>query len=340
MANDFPLRNRLKEVVQAFDSSSILVIGDIMLDQFVWGEVSRISPEAPVPVVNVQDETFLLGGAANVANNLRSLGAGAYLSGIIGDDSHGRVLLDLAVKNHIGTEGIIQARRPTTLKTRIVARGQQVVRVDREERKQPSPDSMKALLSAISKILTGCRCVIISDYDKGVISRPLMEFLAEEASVRNVPLLADPKPSNYILYRGVTIVTPNEKEAREMTGIRLDEAGNLAKAAAKIAENLSAKGVLITRGPRGMALWQEDRGLFSIPTMAREVFDVTGAGDTVISVLALGLAGGLKMCEAAYLANIAAGIVVGKVGTAAVSREELLSAIDRAPDIKLTASAG
>ena len=306
-----------------------------MLDQFVWGEVSRISPEAPVPVVNVQKETFLLGGAANVANNLRRLGAGTMLSGIIGQDPFGETLQELAGEMLIDIRGLIKTSRPTTLKTRIVARGQQVVRVDRERRRQPSAVTLEALINRLGALLEECRCVIISDYDKGVISADLMSFVRKEAAKRDIFLLVDPKPSNYMLYRGASVVTPNEKEARAMSGLQIAHEGDIVKAAAEIGATLGAGGVLITRGARGMALWQEERGMFSIPTMAREVFDVTGAGDTVISVLALGLAAGLRMCEAAYLANIAAGIVVGKVGTAAVDRDELMKGIETAPCVEL-----
>ncbi len=329
MQADSGLKARLRDAVEAFPESSILVIGDIMLDQFVWGEVSRISPEAPVPVVSVQEETFLLGGAANVANNLKSLGAGTLLSGVVGPDSYGDVLLDLARGSGIDTAGIVKATRPTTLKTRIVARGQQVVRVDREERQVLSSSAVQALISRIRELLPKCRCVIVSDYHKGVVSSVLMGALAEETAGRGIHLLVDPKPANYSLYKGVTLITPNQKEAMAMAGIRISGEDEVERAAMEIGGTLDAKGVLITRGARGMTLWQADRGLFSIPTMAREVFDVTGAGDTVISALALGLAAGLRMCEAAYLANIAAGIVVGKVGTAVAERRELLDSIDR-----------
>ncbi len=338
MGSDLALRQRLKEAVDAFSSSSILVVGDIMLDQFVWGEVSRISPEAPVPVVNVQDETFLLGGAANVANNLKTLGAGTSLSGIIGDDSFGHVLRGLAVQNRIDVRAVIETRRPTTLKTRIVARGQQVVRVDRERNGPPSRSTIEALITRLRNAIQECQCVIVSDYDKGVISSEIMTFLSSFARQHDIALLVDPKPSNFKLYKGVTVITPNEKEAQAMSGLEMSGAKEIERAASKIARSLGVKGVLITRGAHGMALWQEERGMFSIPTMAKEVFDVTGAGDTVISVLALGLATGLKMCEAAYLANIAAGIVVGKIGTAAVERQELLSAIDKAPCKQLEVS--
>ncbi len=327
------IRERLSAAVKDFSSTTIMVVGDIMLDQFVWGEVSRISPEAPVPVVNVERETFLLGGAANVANNLRSLGANAVLSGITGDDHHADVLNKLAKENGINTMGIIKTERPTTLKTRIVARGQQVVRVDREETGPVSQEALALLMDSIGSMLAECRCIIVSDYDKGVISKKIMTFLTKEASAGQKFLLVDPKPSNALLYRNATVITPNEKEAMEMSGAKPpSDDKTVRKAAVKIADSLNAKGILITRGNKGMALWQPKKGMFTIPTMAKEVFDVTGAGDTVISTLALGLASGLKMCEAAYLANLAAGIVVGKVGTAAVGREELLAAIDKTTD--------
>ncbi len=330
MASDPELKERLSAAVASFSSLSILVVGDIMLDQFVWGEVCRISPEAPVPVVNVQDETFLLGGAANVANNLRTLGAKACLSGIVGDDSFGEILRSLAQHNHIDTQAMVETSRPTTLKTRIVARGQQVVRVDRERSHKASKATSDALISNMEGILDRCQCIIISDYNKGVVSKEVMAFLSSKAEEGGLPLLVDPKPQNYQLYRGLSVITPNEKEAKQMSGLEVGREEDLVRVAEEIAAGTGAKGVLITRGAKGMALWQADGRMFSIPTMAKEVFDVTGAGDTVISVVALGLAAGLGMCEAAYLANIAAGIVVGKVGTAAVDREELLDAIQQA----------
>ncbi len=317
----------IESALEKFSIARVLVLGDIMLDQFVWGEVSRISPEAPVPVVDVQKETMLLGGAANVANNLRALGARCGLAGIIGQDAHGEIVRSLAQQQEIDVSCLIPSRRPTTLKTRIVARGQQVVRVDRESRTDLSGNTAERLVSAVCKALPEIDIVIVSDYNKGVVSKKVMQGIWEAASVHNVPVLVDPKPDNAHLYRGVTLLTPNNLEAEIMAGIRIETDQDVERAAGLIGDKLSASGVLITRGPKGMALWQRKRGIFSIPTAAREVFDVTGAGDTVISTAALGLVSGLDMRQAAWLANLAAGIVVGKVGTATVSVQEIRHAM-------------
>ena len=326
------LKKRLLEAVSSFPGKRVLVVGDVMLDQFVWGEVSRISPEAPVPVVQVEKESFLLGGAANVANNLRSLDASPALSGVIGKDAFGEKIVQLCNKKGIRTSAMVtDPERPTTLKTRIVARGQQVVRVDREEADALSDKVVSTLKAHLKDDLDDSHAVIISDYNKGVVCRDIMEFLVDHSGRNTVPCLVDPKPVNADLYRGATVITPNEKEAEAISSLSIKGDKALEKAAKAIAQELSLQIVLITRGPEGMALWQKDKGLFTIPTMAREVFDVTGAGDTVISLMALGITSGLSPCESAFLANLAAGIVVGKVGTATVTRAELETAIRRAP---------
>ncbi len=330
------VKNKLLQKIEEFSEAKILVLGDIMLDQFVWGEVSRISPEAPVPIVQVERESFLLGGAANVANNLRSLNAEVILSGVIGSDNFGSFLLDLCNKDGIDPSGIIQdSDRPTTLKTRIIARSQQVVRVDREDPKELSNESFNELKTRLLKLIDDCEAIIISDYNKGVITKKLIKFVMEKATSQKIPVLIDPKPSNACSYLSATVITPNKKEAEELSGIKIDSEENVYACAERLAEKFSLQAVLLTRGPEGMDLWQRNKGLFSIPTMAREVFDVTGAGDTVISLFALGIVSGLSFCEAAYLSNLAAGIVVGKVGTATVTKKELVLAVKNSPEIKI-----
>ncbi len=299
-----------------------------MLDRFVWGEVSRISPEAPVPVVHVQKETMLLGGAANVAANIRAMDGNCMLGGMIGSDDDGRQLLSLARSRNIDISAIIQDHGPTTVKTRIVARGQQVVRVDREKIRRPSGEILEKLSSAFEKHASEADCVIVSDYAKGVISHDTMTSLVQAALQAGTPVLVDPKPSNMDMYHNVTMLTPNSIEAREMTGMEIEDDTSLSSAAKRIMSNLNAGAVLITRGAQGMGLMQKGRELFTVPTMAREVFDVTGAGDTVIATFAMGIANGLEMTEAAWLANVAAGIVVGKVGTATAGSRELLEALE------------
>ncbi len=317
----------LLDALKSAPAKHVLVVGDLMVDQFVWGEVSRISPEAPVPVVEVQNETLLLGGAANVANNLQDLGAQVTLCGVLGRDEMGQTFQELAKLRGIDCQAVVLDGRPTILKTRIIARGQQVVRVDREGERSLDPSHGMALLEVAEKAAMEADAVVVSDYAKGVVSRPLMQLLALVAEKRGIPLFLDPKPSNLGLYRGISVVTPNEKEAEAMAGTTFSSGASIEEIAEKISEATLAEGVLITRGKHGMVLWRKDKGMFSIPTMAREVFDVTGAGDTVIATLTLGVALGLELPEASYLANVAAGIVVGKVGTATVKLEELIDSL-------------
>ncbi len=332
-------KDRLIDAINSFERVGVLVIGDIMLDQFVWGEVKRISPEAPVPVVEVEKESFLLGGAANVAHNLESLSSKPFLAGMIGEDIFGERLLELCRNGNIDTSGIIrQGSRPTTLKTRIIARGQQVVRVDREERKKLSNEVIPLIINGISRVLDDVQGIIVSDYNKGIICEEVMNFLIKSSKERNIPLLIDPKPSNSEFYKKATVITPNQKEASEMAGTEIQGDGDIERCAEKISKGLGIDTILITRGSEGMDLWQRGKGLFSIPTMAREVFDVTGAGDTVISTFTLGLIAGLSPCESAFLSNLAAGIVVGKVGTATVTRNELIKAVESTQVISIKPS--
>jgi len=320
---------KLADTVTGFGATSVLVVGDLMLDRFIWGEVSRISPEAPVPVVEVQKETMLLGGAANVANNIRAMGGGCILGGVVGDDDAGISLVEFASGMGIETRAVVQNSGPTTVKTRIVARGQQVVRVDREERRRAAGPVLDALKSAFAHVVPGSGCVVVSDYAKGVITHDVMNTLTDLAAASGIPVLVDPKPANMDLYRGATMLTPNSLEAGAMSGIEISDDETLSLAASRIMANMAAEAVLITRGSHGMGLLQKGKSLYTIPTMAREVFDVTGAGDTVIATFAMGIANGLDMTEAAWLANVAAGIVVGKVGTATVSGDELVSVLNR-----------
>jgi len=320
---------RLKEAIRRFDSSCLLVVGDIMLDQFVWGEVSRISPEAPVPVVEVRKETMLLGGAANVANNLRALGSPVILGGVVGKDVMGETFKELARSRGIDTAVVVDGIRPTTIKTRIIARGQQVVRVDRENNNSLNDPSMKAMAEAFERLTTGIDGIIVSDYAKGVVTARFMDKLRKISSERGIPFLVDPKPANSHFYHGVTLVTPNRQEAEAMAGLEIKDTEGLSQAAQQIQGRLGTEAVLITQGSQGMALWQKKDGLFTVPTMAREVFDVTGAGDTVVAAMALGIVNGLSFSEAAYLANIAAGIVVGKIGTATVTAREIMEILEK-----------
>ena len=323
------LAKKLNKAINKIQSANILVLGDIIVDHFIWGSVSRISPEAPVPVVNVTDENLLLGGAANVLHNLYALGGKATLCGLIGNDPMGNHLLDMLSELSSPTTGIFKSKnRPTIIKTRIIAQNQQVVRFDREKSGEPSKSSFKKIIKYIDEHIDEFDAVIISDYNKGMINQTLMDHLRLCSNTHNeIPLIVDPKPGQAQRFQGVTIITPNNHEAELMSGITISDEESLIKAAQAMQHDLDSNAVLITRGEEGMALYEKDRPLLTIPTVAKEVYDVTGAGDTVIATLALGIAVGLSYAEAAALANFAAGIVVGKVGTATASKEELLEVI-------------
>lgn len=327
------MRIELEELTGKITGKRILVVGDIIVDHFVYGTVSRISPEAPVPVVNVTKEEFLLGGGANVLHNIYSLGAEAVLCGIIGADDMGARLQNLLQDLGASTEGLVTGKRPTTVKTRVLAQRQQVVRFDREQIGTPSATTVQRMIDYFEDNLATFDAVIISDYYKGVIGKDLMENLMhrvktiEKQEGRMIPVVVDPKPGRPERFSETSLITPNQLEAEKMSGVKIKSNESLRKAAEILLEKVSCQAVLITRGEHGMALLERDRGLLTIPTTAREVFDVTGAGDTVIAALALGLATGASYAVAATLANIAAGVVVAKVGTATVTQKELLAVL-------------
>lgn len=323
----------LRTIIPRFTGLRVLVIGDIILDHFLRGKASRISPEAPVPVVNVHKEEYLLGGSANVLSNIVSLGGRAELCGLIGNDAMGdKVLQLIAGFGDIGA-GIVRSARPTTFKTRVLAQGQQIVRIDQEETGSPPDDALQQLVNFLEHNLQRFDAVMVSDYAKGIVNETTMQALRHalererNRSGRPLPLVVDPKPVNTPHLTGATIITPNHHEAMQMSSLPIRGEENLLAAAHTIQEELSCTAVLITRGEAGMALLEGDKPMVLIPTVAKEVFDVTGAGDTVAATLALGLAGGADMTEAAMLANHAAGLVVAKVGTAAVTVPELLAAL-------------
>lgn len=323
----------LKKLVADFADTRVLVIGDIIIDHFIWGSVTRISPEAPVPVVNVNREELLLGGSANVLRNIVSLGGSGAICGLVGNDDMGKKIVELVGELGASTQGIIRGKRPTTVKTRVVAQGQQVVRFDREQTGAPSRETGEELVHYLEEHLEEFDAVMVSDYAKGVVNEHLMIRLRQiiedifDKTGRNLPLIVDPKPSNMHCFVGATIITPNHHEAGLMSGITIHDEHTLLAAAHHIQDDIGCEAVLVTRGEAGMALLQTGQPLVTIPTMAKEVYDVTGAGDTVAATLALGLAAGSAMEDAAILANHAAGIVVGKVGTASVDIDELVSAL-------------
>lgn len=317
-------RGRVQEILNNFSRKTILVVGDVMLDEFIWGKVGRISPEAPVPVVEVIDETYRLGGSGNVSANIQSLGARAIPIGVVGRDSASDRIGELLEKAGIETYGLVRADRPTTLKTRILAHSQQVVRTDRESKKPLSADLNADLAMLFTQFLPKAAAVIVSDYDKGVVNRDLMADILPKARNAEIPVFLDPKVHHADYYRPITLITPNHREAELLTGLAIDTEMTLEEAGRKLLQKFGCEYALITRGEEGMSLFS-GKSSHHLPTFAREVFDVTGAGDTVIAALALARAGGATMEEAATLANHAAGIVVGKVGTATVTQSEVVS---------------
>jgi rfaE bifunctional protein kinase chain/domain len=306
----------------------VLVLGDVMLDEFVWGRVSRISPEAPVPVVAVESKSDHVGGAGNVAVNVRSLGGEAVLAGVVGKDAAGA-----RVREALEARGIVSRlvdaglERRTTLKTRIVAHGQQVVRADQEDTADLPQALESALVESVRRELAGVSALVVSDYQKGVVTAGLLRRVLPLARRKGVPVLVDPKPRHFRLYRGAHVVTPNQLEAEQVTGLRLSGPAELAAAGRLILSRLGCRAVLVTRGEHGMSLFERGRRPVHVPAAAREVFDVTGAGDSVIAAMALALAAGATLPEAAALANAAASVVVGKLGTAQATPLEVLQAV-------------
>lgn len=319
-------RETLRPLLERFKSLRILVLGDFMLDQFLWGRVDRISPEAPVPVVDVDRESFALGGAGNVVMNINAMGAQAMPLGFTGVDNAGDRIRQLLQQAGIQPENMIRSSRPTTVKTRIIAHQQQVVRVDREDRTFIDHEMQQQLIQGFNQLLAEADAVLISDYSKGTITPDLLKTILPAARNAGKAVCLDPKIRHFSSYTPVTVITPNQAEASSLLGYPIVTQQDLEEAGRRILKLIDCKALLITRGERGMALFSNET-LTLVPTQAREVYDVTGAGDTVISSLCLALAAGAEMLAAVQLANIAAGIVVGKIGTATVSPQELLDSI-------------
>jgi D-beta-D-heptose 7-phosphate kinase/D-beta-D-heptose 1-phosphate adenosyltransferase len=319
-------KQRASEILRIIQDRTVVVLGDVMLDEFVWGEVTRISPEAPVPVVDVRRESVHLGGAANVLANLLSLGAKGAVIGAVGNDSAGERLRSSLRKLSPQAEDylVVDETRPSTTKTRIIAHNQLVVRADRELRTPVQGKIETQILSQLKEALAHAHAFVVSDYDKGVVTPRILAGILPFAYER-VPVLIDPKLRNFNFYQPATLITPNHHEALRMTNLEEDSDAGLHQAAKLIRDKLHCDSVLITRGDRGMMLLESNSEPVYVETAAREVYDVTGAGDTVIAALASGLAAGASMLEAATLANHAAGIVVGKVGTATAGAEELIA---------------
>ena len=319
---------RLKHIISTFKDAKVLVVGDLILDEFIWGKVSRISPEAPVPVVWVDSENFMPGGASNVANNIRALGGEVTLAGIVGDDVRGEILRGLLRKKGIHCEGIFtDPHRPTTQKTRVIAHHQQVVRIDREIVRPLTSPLLKEVFRFIEAKIREVDALLIEDYGKGVVVPGLVQSIVRLAKKHKKIIAVDPKETHFSYYRGVTTITPNHHEAGSAAGFQIKDDHSLKAAGKKLLQKLRCESVLITLGENGMSLFQQGKPMIKIPTVARDVFDVSGAGDTVISAYTLARARNAAPVEAAHISNCAAGVVVGKVGVAVTTPEELLKEV-------------
>ncbi|MBI3397806.1 MAG: D-glycero-beta-D-manno-heptose-7-phosphate kinase [Deltaproteobacteria bacterium] len=317
------------DLLNNFKKATILVIGDLVMDHFIWGKVRRISPEAPVPIVEVNRESLMLGGAANVVNNIYSLGGKVLVCGVVGRDDMGKNLVHELRLKGIPSDGVIvEESRPTSVKTRVIAHSQQVVRFDREKKDKIHLDTMKLIIDYVKEKLSSVDTVVISDYAKGIISEELVEEVITTAKGKGKPVAVDPKVSHFDYYKYATIVTPNNDEASQASGVDIESDSSLLRAGEVLLNKLGSDAVLITRGEHGMSLFENNGGITHIPTVAKEVYDVSGAGDTVIGAMALAIASGANFKEAAVISNFAAGIVVGKVGTATVTPAELKSVLE------------
>ncbi len=323
-------KKKALEIIANFPSSGVLVVGDVMVDHFIWGKVARISPEAPVPVVDVQKDSVMLGGCANVLNTIYAMGGRVFVAGVIGADDIGKGLTKQLRERDIDTGGIIVEKgRPTTLKTRIVAHGQQIVRFDQESRKPIPMASCDKILAYVKSLRGKIGAIVISDYSKGVVSRALIEGIKSIVGDSKIFLCVDPKQNDFSIYAGAHVITPNHHEAQRAAGLEIINGDDLLELGGMLLAKFDFQALLVTRGEEGMSLFEKGRKIdhTHFPAQAKEVYDVTGAGDTVIGVLALALAAQANLKEATSLANHAAGIVVGKVGTSTVSREELISVL-------------
>jgi D-beta-D-heptose 7-phosphate kinase/D-beta-D-heptose 1-phosphate adenosyltransferase len=319
----------LQAILARFPSQRVLIAGDVMLDEYVWGEVRRISPEAPVPVVEIRRQSVLPGGAANTAMNVSRLGGRALLVGVVGGDSAAHALRDQLEQSGVDLQGLAEdATRLTTTKTRIIAHNQQIVRVDREQRLALSPQLEQQILKGAHDVLAGVGVCILSDYGKGMISARFAEQFIDLARRAGKAVLVDPKGADYTKYRGATIIKPNVHEAERFIQRDLTSEADLAECGRHMVEALDLGAVLLTRGAAGMSLFRPGVPAVHIPSVAKDVFDVTGAGDTVAGTVAMAVAAGASLEEAAHLANRAAGIVVGKVGTCPVTLTELQTALN------------
>lgn len=312
------------EILKNFSKVKVLVVGDIMLDRYWWGSVSRISPEAPVPVVHLDKTSLIAGGAANVAVNVSGLGAEAFLVGVVGNDESAGIFPEILKFSKVSSDYLVRSiDRQTTVKTRVVAHSQQVVRIDQETKQSLSIEDEEKVWGKIENLFEWIDIVIISDYAKGVLTENLLSRLITKAIDCNKHILVDPKGKNYHKYKSATILTPNRREAAEACNLEEDEKQTIEIAGKHLLNELNLEALLITKGEEGMTLFQKKSEPLNLPAMARDVYDVTGAGDTVIATLAVGMGAGATIAEASNLANIAAGLVVEQIGTTSIKFEEL-----------------
>jgi rfaE bifunctional protein kinase chain/domain len=321
-------KQRASDIIKGCGNKTVAVIGDVMLDRFFWGKVTRISPEAPVPVIDLEDESYHLGGAANVANNLKSLGTNVLLCGSVGKDYAGSQFIDIAKQNLLKTEGLyVCPERPTTVKTRIIGNNQHIARLDKESRDYITPEAENYIIDTIFSC-SALDCIIFEDYNKGTITPELIRKVISYAGEKKIPVLVDPKFFNFFEYKGVTVFKPNLKELTRALGIEVKTKENIVEAGKNVLQTLQSEYLLLTLGPDGMILFGKDGSLNSIQTTVRQVADVSGAGDTVIATLASCLAGGANMLEAATMANYAAGVVCEQPGVVSIEIDKLLRAVE------------
>jgi rfaE bifunctional protein kinase chain/domain len=315
---------RIRQIFEGLKDKKIAIIGDLMLDVYIWGKVGRISPEAPVPVVDVEEESYRFGGAANVGLNIKSLSGIPLLIGVIGYDREASIFDSLLEENHFIKDGIfVDEERPTTVKTRIIAHNQHVVRIDKEDRNDISKEYENKILNYLEANLSGLTVIILEDYNKGLLTKSLIKKLIEIANDNKICVTVDPKFDNFFEYKNATVFKPNKKETEEILGIKLNSEDEVIQAGKKLKERLNAEYLLLTRGEKGMSLFSSDGKVDSIPTKARKVADVSGAGDTVIAVLSMALAAGADIKEAATIANFAAGLVCEEVGIVPIDKDLL-----------------
>ncbi len=325
--------DRLRSLFGAFTGKRIAVVGDLMLDRYYWGSVARISPEAPVPVVEVESESTRLGGAANVANNVASLGGIPIMVGVIGNDEAGKAFQALARDGGFPLEGVlVDPARPTTVKTRVIAHHQHVVRVDKEVKENVGEHIQEKVLDILRRHIGSLDAIIIEDYNKGVIVKNLIRELVEIALRSRKAITVDPKFNNFFEYKRVTVFKPNRKETEEALGVRLHDQQSVEQAGRTLIERLEPESVLLTLGENGMSLFERGGEATHVPTAARQIADVSGAGDTVISTLTMALAAGASIKEASSLANFAGGVVCGEAGIVPIDRDLLLQTVLKSID--------